>query len=126
MVSYYDLLISQQQRIQTELDLTECQSKRLFNTIAFYQAMGGGEYGSEDFFQIHIIHFQIAFVICRDYIRLANNSRHIFLQAIGGNFLKTLSSSRRKRTFLIIVQTVSSQFWWFCLLNSPKHVALYL
>ena len=40
--SYYDLLIAQQQRLQTELDLTEGQAKRLVNTAAFYQAMGGG------------------------------------------------------------------------------------
>ncbi|HPY77450.1 MAG TPA: efflux transporter outer membrane subunit [Anaerohalosphaeraceae bacterium] len=40
--SYYDLLIAQQQRLQSELDLTEGQAKRLFNTAAFYQAMGGG------------------------------------------------------------------------------------
>lgn len=38
--SYYDLLIAQQQRLQTELDLTEGQAKRLVNTAAFYQAMG--------------------------------------------------------------------------------------
>ena len=41
-VSYYDLLIAQQQRLQTKLDLTEGQAKRLVNTAAFYQAMGGG------------------------------------------------------------------------------------
>lgn len=40
--SYYDLLIAQQQRLQTELDLTEGQAKRLANTAAFFQAMGGG------------------------------------------------------------------------------------
>ena len=40
--SYYDLLIAQQQRLQTELDLTEGQAKRLLNTAVFYQAMGGG------------------------------------------------------------------------------------
>ncbi len=40
--SYYDLLIAQQQRLQTKLNLTECQAKRLVNTVAFYQAMGGG------------------------------------------------------------------------------------
>lgn len=40
--SYYDLLIAQQQRLQTEIDLTEGQAKRLVNTVAFYQAMGGG------------------------------------------------------------------------------------
>jgi len=40
--SFYDLLIAQQQRLQTELDLTEGQAKRLVNTVAFYQAMGGG------------------------------------------------------------------------------------
>lgn len=42
--SYYDLLIVQQQRLQSELDLTESQAKRLVNTAAFYQAMGGGLY----------------------------------------------------------------------------------
>ena len=41
-ISYYDLLIAQQQRLQTKLDLTEGQAKRLINTVAFYQAMGGG------------------------------------------------------------------------------------
>ncbi len=41
-ISYYDLLIAQQQRLQTELDLTEGQAKRLLNTVALYQAMGGG------------------------------------------------------------------------------------
>ncbi len=40
--SYNDLVIAQQQRLQTELDLTEGQAKRLVNTVAFYQAMGGG------------------------------------------------------------------------------------
>ena len=40
--SFYDLLIAQQQRLQTELDLTEGQAKRLVNTVVFYQAMGGG------------------------------------------------------------------------------------
>ncbi|HAR34520.1 MAG TPA: RND transporter [Desulfobacter sp.] len=40
--SYYDLLIAQQQRLQTELDLTDGQAKRLLNTAVFYQAMGGG------------------------------------------------------------------------------------
>lgn len=42
--SYYNLLIAQQQRLLTELDLTEGQTKRLTNTAAFYQAMGGGLY----------------------------------------------------------------------------------
>ena len=41
-ISYYELLIAQQQRLQTKLDLTEGQAKRLVNTVAFYQAMGGG------------------------------------------------------------------------------------
>ncbi len=40
--SFYDLLSAQQQRLQTELDLTDGQAKRLVNTVAFYQAMGGG------------------------------------------------------------------------------------
>ena len=40
--SYADLLIAQQQRLQTKLDLTDGQAKRLTNTVAFYQAMGGG------------------------------------------------------------------------------------
>ncbi len=40
--SYYDLLIAHQQRFQTKLDLTEGQAKRIVNTVAFYQAMGGG------------------------------------------------------------------------------------
>ena len=40
--SFYDLIVAQQQRLQTELDLTEGQAKRLVNTVAFYQAMGGG------------------------------------------------------------------------------------
>lgn len=42
--SYFDLLIAQQQRLQTEFDLTESQAKRLINTAAFYQAMDGGLY----------------------------------------------------------------------------------
>jgi NodT family efflux transporter outer membrane factor (OMF) lipoprotein len=42
--SYFDVLSAQQLRLQTELDLVEGQSKRLFNTVAFYQAMGGGFY----------------------------------------------------------------------------------
>ena len=41
-ISYYELLIAQQQRLQTKLDLTDGQAKRLVNTVAFYQAMGGG------------------------------------------------------------------------------------
>lgn len=41
---YYDLLIAQQQRLVTELTLIEAQAKRLFNSVAFYQAMGGGIY----------------------------------------------------------------------------------
>ncbi len=40
--SFYDLLMAQQQRLQTKLDLAEGQAKRLVNTVAFYQAMGGG------------------------------------------------------------------------------------
>ena len=40
--NFYDLLVAQQQRLQTELDLIEGQAKRLVNTVAFYQAMGGG------------------------------------------------------------------------------------
>jgi len=40
--SYYDLLIAEQQSQQTRLDLIEAKAKRLVNTVAFYQAMGGG------------------------------------------------------------------------------------
>lgn len=40
--SYYDLLIAQQQRQNTQIDLIEGQAKRLINSVAFYQAMGGG------------------------------------------------------------------------------------
>lgn len=39
--SYYDLLIAQQARQHTQLDLIEAQAKRLTNSVAFYQAMGG-------------------------------------------------------------------------------------
>ncbi len=42
--SYYDLLIAQQQRLLTGLDLIKGQAQRLTNTVAFYQAMGGGLY----------------------------------------------------------------------------------
>lgn len=46
-ISYQDLLIAQQQRLQTKLDLTEGQAQRLVNTVAFYQAMGGGLFDTE-------------------------------------------------------------------------------
>lgn len=39
--SNYNLVIKQQ-RLQTELDLTEDQAKRLVNIAAFHQSMGGG------------------------------------------------------------------------------------
>lgn len=42
--SYYEVLIAEQSRFQTELDVIEGQAKRLINTVAFYQAMGGGLY----------------------------------------------------------------------------------
>mgnify|MGYP001774199968 CR=1 FL=1 len=48
-VSYYDLLIAQQQRLQTELDLTKVQAKRLVNTVVFCQAMGGGLNGITEY-----------------------------------------------------------------------------
>lgn len=41
-LSYYDLLIAHQQRQQTRLELIEGQANRLINSVAFYQAMGGG------------------------------------------------------------------------------------
>ncbi len=40
--SYYDLLTAQQQSQQVQLDLIEGQAKCLVNSVAFYQAMGGG------------------------------------------------------------------------------------
>ena len=46
-ISYQDLLIAQQQHLQTKLDLTEGQAQRLVNTVAFYQAMGGGLFETE-------------------------------------------------------------------------------
>lgn len=39
--SYYDLIIAEQQRQQTQLDLIEGRANRLVNSVAFYQAMGG-------------------------------------------------------------------------------------
>lgn len=42
--SYYDLLIAQQLRLQTELDLTEGLSQRILHMVVFYQSMGGGLY----------------------------------------------------------------------------------
>lgn len=39
---YYDLLIAQQQRQRTRLDLIEGRARRLTDSAAFYQAMGGG------------------------------------------------------------------------------------
>ncbi|WP_457551592.1 efflux transporter outer membrane subunit [Desulfobacula sp.] len=39
---YTDLLIASQQRQQTQLDLIEARAKRLLNSVAFYQAIGGG------------------------------------------------------------------------------------
>lgn len=39
---YVQLLIAQQQSQQTRLDLIEAQAARLVNSVAFYQAMGGG------------------------------------------------------------------------------------
>lgn len=41
---YYDLLTAQQQRLQTELDLTDGLAQRLLHTVVFYQSMGGGLY----------------------------------------------------------------------------------
>jgi outer membrane protein TolC len=42
VISYYDLLIAQQQSQQARLDLIGAQAKRLINDVSFYQAMGGG------------------------------------------------------------------------------------
>ncbi|MGV1098623.1 efflux transporter outer membrane subunit [Thiovibrio sp. JS02] len=39
---YYDLLTAQQQAEQTRLDVLEGRARRLLNSVAFYQAMGGG------------------------------------------------------------------------------------
>jgi outer membrane protein TolC len=39
---YYELLLARQQAEQTRLDLIEAQAKSLANSVAFYQAMGGG------------------------------------------------------------------------------------
>ncbi|MBN2719623.1 MAG: efflux transporter outer membrane subunit, partial [Proteobacteria bacterium] len=41
-VGYYDLLVAQQQRQETQFDLIEGQAKRLLNSVAFFQATGGG------------------------------------------------------------------------------------
>ena len=41
-VGYYELLIAQQQSQQARFELIEAQAKRLVNSVAFYQAMGGG------------------------------------------------------------------------------------
>ena len=41
---YTELLIARQQRRQTQLDLIEGRAKRLINSVAFYQAIGGGIY----------------------------------------------------------------------------------
>lgn len=46
--SYLDLLVAQQQRLQSELDLAEAQARRLSNTVAFYQSMGAGSTGAND------------------------------------------------------------------------------
>ncbi len=40
--SFYDLLTARQQRLRSALDVTEGQARRLINTVALYQAMGGG------------------------------------------------------------------------------------
>lgn len=40
--SYFELLIAQQQALQTRIDLIEAQARRLIDSAAFYQAMGGG------------------------------------------------------------------------------------
>ncbi len=40
--SYFDLIEARQQRWQTQLDLMEGRMNRLMNTVAFFQAMGGG------------------------------------------------------------------------------------
>lgn len=40
--SYVQLLIAQQQSQQTRIDLIEAQTQRLIDSVAFYQAMGGG------------------------------------------------------------------------------------
>ncbi len=41
---YTELLIARQHRQQTQLDLIEARAKRLINSVAFYQAIGGGMY----------------------------------------------------------------------------------
>lgn len=45
--SYFEVLIAEQQAHQIRLDLIEAQAKRLSNSVAFYEAMGGG-IGDED------------------------------------------------------------------------------
>ncbi|PIP44374.1 MAG: RND transporter, partial [Deltaproteobacteria bacterium CG23_combo_of_CG06-09_8_20_14_all_60_8] len=43
--SYIQLLISQQQSQQTRINLIEAQAQRLVDSVALYQAMGGGKSG---------------------------------------------------------------------------------
>lgn len=43
VASYVEILIAQQQSQQTRIDLIEAQTRRLIDSVAFYQAMGGGE-----------------------------------------------------------------------------------
>ncbi len=40
--SYVQLLIAQQQAQQTQMDIIEAQARRLIDSVALYQAMGGG------------------------------------------------------------------------------------
>lgn len=44
-VSYFELLVAQQQSQQTRINLIEAQAQRLVDSAAFYQAMGGGGIG---------------------------------------------------------------------------------
>lgn len=39
---YYEVLLAQQQSQQIRIDLAEAQAQRLLNSVAFFQAMGGG------------------------------------------------------------------------------------
>jgi NodT family efflux transporter outer membrane factor (OMF) lipoprotein len=41
-VSYFELLIAQEQSQQTRINLIDAQAQRLVNSAAFFQAMGGG------------------------------------------------------------------------------------
>ncbi|MDT8335631.1 MAG: TolC family protein, partial [Desulfurivibrionaceae bacterium] len=42
---YIELLIAEQQSQQTRIDLIEARSRRLIDSAALYQAMGGGRSG---------------------------------------------------------------------------------